>query len=768
VSTDGPAQPPPDRPDAISLQRWASARPLAVLGAWLVLVVVAVLVARERLVVQGGVEALLPVAHRQPADEPLVLLQVDEDAAGDATVPLSAAADRIATALPRERVPIAPPAPEAAAWFDAHAFFLVADDALTAIRERLSDEAVADAIEDLRARMSSPLFGVAGDQPRRDPLTLHPHLDDRTGRFSSTVGPGGSIVTAAGDLLASDRRALLLQLRTDRPRALVIEDVRKAVGDGGITASWAGPARLDDDARSVIADRGLVLVGTVLAAIAAILAAALRSVRATFVVVACLAGSVAMIGAAAGEVDLWGLALVIAALGFVVEAALPLQRISARGWPGALVLATAMLPLLLSPYPAWQAHAWRWTIVVALAIVPLRAVVPAFHARFGGGVSWADRGATWSPQPTMAALLGLLALAGGVIGAGSLAYRGVDRPSLGDIGGAPDRRLTESFFDPSLVVRATSTGDDPAAALERAALDARALASLVPQQAQRIDSPGLWVARAADLEARRAALVALGLPERLEHLRATLEARGFRSDAFGEFLRGAAVTDGAPTGEAMLAGPLGPWLRRYLRDGPPVQVHAQVVLEGDPEAAVPAVKDHEGNPIRLVGPAIAARHDRVDFRDWLGIYALCQMWLGAFIVWLGARSLSIAVSAAFATLATQCAVLALLSALRIPVGPAMLPALLLVGAAATTAAGRACRAVDLGRPLFASGIIVTNLCQVAAGTVLLLSGIALWRTMGLVVVLGAFTASCVGLFVAPGVCRMIRRLAGGSTKESAS
>lgn len=758
MSTEGPAQRPPDRPDAISLGRWASGRPLVVLGVWLVLVTVSVLLAQQRLVVRGGVESLLPFVHRQLADEPLLLLEVDDAAAGDATISLTAAADRIATALARERVPIAPPAPEAAAWFDAHAFFLVADDALTAIRERLSDEAVADAIEDLRARMSSPLFGVAGEEPRRDPLALHRHLGDSTGRFSSTVGPGGSIVTAAGDLLAADRLALLVQLRTERPRQVVLDEVKRAIGDVGITPRWAGPVRIEDDARGIVGDRGLQLLGMVLAGIAAVLAAALRSVRATFIIVACLAGSTAMVAAGVGEVDVWGLGLAILAIGFASEGALSLQRISARGWPGALVLATALLPLLLSPYPGWRHYAWLWAIAIAAAIIPLRTVLPAFHTRIGGGVSWADRGAAWRPLPMAAAALGLLALGGGVIGFSNLEYRGADRPSLGD--GSGERRLTEAFFDPSLVARVTSTGPDAAAALERAALDARALSTLVPRQAQRIDSPGLWVARAADLEARKAALVALGLPERLEHLRATLEARGFRSDAFGEFLRGAAVNDGAPTGDAMLAGPLGPWLRRYLRDGPKPEVRAFVVLEADPAAEPPEAKDAEGVSLRLFGPAIAARTDRVDFANWLGIYGLCQMWIGAFVVWLGTRSLSIAVSAAFATLATQCAVIALMSVLRIPIGPTMLPALLLVGASATIAAGRACRAIDLGRPLFASGIIVTSLCQVTAGAVLLVSGIALWRTMGLVVVLGAFTASCVGLFVAPGFCRILRRVIG--------
>ena len=46
---------------------------------------------------------------------------------------------------------------------------------------------------------------------------------------------------------------------------------------------------------------------------------------------------------------------------------------------------------------------------------------------------------------------------------------------------------------------------------------------------------------------------------------------------------------------------------------------------------------------------------------------------------------------------------------------------------------------------------------------LLGSGVAMWRTMGLVVILGATTASGVGLFIAPGICRVLRRVAGVDT-----
>jgi hypothetical protein len=757
-----PAPDGSDRPDAISLSRWATRWSTAVIAGWLVLAAVCAALLSGRVVTRGGSEALLPLDDRQLVDEPLVLLQLRDDAATeDPSLLLTESASAIAERLGEERVPIAAPAGEAAAWFDAHALFLVDDAALGQIGGRLGDEAISDAIENLRARMSSPLFGVSGEEPRRDPLGLLGHLEDDGGRFSSTRGPGTSTVTAAGDLLAADGTACLLQLRTTRPSDAVLADVQAAIGDRPVFAAWVGPRHVEQSARALVDDAGLRLVAIALAAIAAVLAAALRRVRATLAILVCLVTSMLFAAIALPEIDAWGLAIVILWLGFACEGALHLQRISARGWPAATVLASAMAPLWLSPYPAWQHWSWAWAVWVALAIVPLRVVLPAIHARIGGDVSWEGRGFSWRALPVLASLLALSCLVAGVVAVSSLRYRGAERVALGEYGAsAAQRRLHDEFFDPAAIVRAQSEGPDPAAALERAALDARALADSIPAEIVRVDSPGLWVARTPELERRRTALLALELPARLEHMRATLEAKGFRPDAFGEFLRGAAMQDGAPTAAAMLSGSLGPWLRRYLVPGKPAAVRAFVQLSADADVGVPRIRDADGQAIALHGPAVASRRDRASFADWLGIYALCQMWIGALVVWLGTRSLTIAISAAFSTLATQCAVLAAMALLRLPVGPAMLPALLLVGASATISAGRSCRAIDLDRPLFATGIIVTSLCQVAAGVALLGSGVAMWRTMGLVVVLGATTASGIGLFVAPGICRVLRRVAG--------
>ncbi|MBP7285581.1 MAG: hypothetical protein KBB21_03150 [Nannocystaceae bacterium] len=751
---------------AISLSRWAGRHATWVLLAWLVALAVAGWSLAHRATIDGGALSLLPEAERPLADERLLMLTLREggntevepvldDDDDDALV---AAAAAVADRMVDERVPLVPPAGEAAAWFDAHAMWLVSDAALVTIGARLSDAAMSDAIEGLRARMSSPLFGVAGDEPRRDPLGLFALLGAEGAAFASHEGTGRASPTASGDLLAADGGALLLLLRSSRAPAALIADVRAALGDAPVDATWVGPTHVEEAAADLTERHRVRMLALALAGIAAVLAGILRRIRATLAILACLAALAAGALAWLPTADLWSAAMVVLLLGFVCEGALHLQRISARGWPAAVVLAGALLPLLLSPYPAWRAWAWYWAIAVAIAMVLLRVVLPAIHERVGGAVSWATRGFQWRAMPALALTLALAALAAGAWSVSSLRYRGADRLALGEAAtSVAQRRLLDEFFDPATLVMVQSEGASLDEALERAASDERALAERVPTEVIRVDGPGAWIARTPDLDRRRTALAELKLPLRLDRLRATLEAQGFRPDAFGEFLRSAAGDGGLPTAAAMLQSALGPWLRRYAseRDGR-WRVRTFVQLGPDADAPLPRVRGADEVPLVLQGPAVAARRDREGFADWLGIWVLCQLWFGALTVWLGTRSLATAMAAAVATLATQCAVLWALAVLHVPVGPAMVPALLLVGAAATISSGRACRAIDLQRPLFATGVVVTSLCQIASGAALVASGVPVWQGLGIVVVLGAATASGFGLFLAPGVVRLLR------------
>jgi len=766
---DGP--PPPAATDedgpghALSLRRWARRRASVVIGLWFVLSAAAIAFAwiwGPGVPIEGRIEALLPEGDRSATDEPLVLLTLRADAPADraSSDTLLATAAAIGDRLGDERVPLAPPAGEAAAWFDAHALFLVPDDALDDLKVRLGDEALSAAVEGLRARMSSPLFGVGADEPRRDPLGLRETTRAVSGPFGQVDSLGKARATASGDLVDRHGTAVLLLLDSERPVQAVLDDVIAAIGDAPVDATLVGPVHVERVAREVVRARSLQVAAIALAALAMVLAAALRRVRATASILACLASAIAVVLAFVPTIDAWSLPMLVLLAGFACEGALHLQRISTRGWPAAAVLATALLPLVLAPYPAWRVWGWTWAFGIAVAVLLLRLVLPAIHARIGGEVSWANRGFLWHAMPVTSVLLSGAILGAGGWASANIRHRGADRIALAPIDAA-QRRLVEEFFDPALVVRATSTGTDPAAALETTAADARVLAELVPTHASRVDSPGSLVLRTEEIDRRRAALTELALPTRMLTLREMLESRGFRADAFGEFLRTARIED-APRAAAMLDGPLGPWLRRYrIETTEGAAFRSFVHLGPDPEAELPRPVAADGRALPLRGPAAAARRDRDEFRDWLGIYALCQMWLGAFIVWVGTRSLTIAMSAAFSTLVTQCAVLVAMAALRLPLGPTVLPGILLVGAAATIAAGRACRAIDLQRPLFATGLIVTSLCQVAAALALVASDVPPWRQLGIVVVIGSAVASGVGLFVAPGLCRALRRFARG-------
>jgi hypothetical protein len=715
--------------------------------------------------ISGEIEALLPAGDRSLPEEPLLLLTLREDAPPEiaSSDTLLATAAFVGDRLGNERVPLAPPAGEAAAWFDAHALFLVPDDALADLRDRLADDAMSAAVEDLRARLSSPLFGVGEDEPRRDPLALRHAAVSASGRFGHAEALGKARATASGDLVDRAGTAVLVQLRSERPAADLLADAVLAIGDAPVDAALVGPAGIEAAAREVVAARHLQAFAIAAAGLALVLAASLRRVRATAAILACLATALAAALMWEPVLDAWSVPMLVLLAGFSCEGALHLQRISARGWPAAAVLATALAPLALGPYPAWQHWSWSWALGIAVAVLLLRLVLPALHARIGGATSWEGRGFRWTPMPVIAVFLSGAILGAGAWASANMRYRGGDRVALAPASQAQTRLLDE-FFDPALVVRTVSTGSDPADALEHAATDARTLATLVPATATRVDSPGSLVMRTDDIERRRVALAELELPKRMAKLREILESRGFRADAFGEFLRTARVDEAGPTAASMLDGPLGPWLRRYQRVGDGTTAFLGFVhLGSDAEAELPRALESANGKLRLAGPAAAARRDRAEFQNWFGIWALSQMWIGAFLVWVGTRSFTIAMSAAFATLVTQCATLVAMAALRLPIGPHVLPGILLVGAAATIAAGRACRAIDLRRPLFATGLIVTSLCQSAAAIALIATDVPAWRQLGLVVAIGAATASGVGLFVAPGLCRALRRF--GSARE---
>lgn len=747
--------------------RFARAWPKTVLALWLVACAWLGMSLRDDGVqTAGDLDGLIPVEHRAGADEPLLMLELDPDALDPesaSTSTLSSAASMVAEALGEERVPIAAPRRDVEAWLDEHALYLLPPEAHEALRVRLTNAAMTVAIEGLRAQLSSPLFGVSGQEARRDPLRLaeltrgpHAPLDASSASgASSTAEP-----TPTGDLLARDGDALLVQLRTERAPQAVLSDVRDAVAELPVRAAIVGPTQRRTAARALVRSQLAPLALATTSGLAIVLALALRKVRPALAIITCLASAVVGVALATEALDMLSFPMLVLLFGFGCDGALHLQRISERGWPAAAVLGTALLPLWLSPYPQWRTWSWMWLLGVAASMLILRLVLPALLSLLRGSTSWARGGFELRPMRLLAASVTVAVLAGGAWASEVLEYRGADRLALGDAARPPMQlRLHEEFFDPSLVAEARSEGRDAAGALEQAAIDTQLLSTLVPGEAVRLDSPGTMVLLPEELERRRVALRALELPERMRELRGALEARGFRPDAFGEFLRGASDLEDVPSASAAVQGPLGAWVGRFVEDIPDGAVlRSRVHLVPDPEASVPIVEDAgRGRRVELFGPVVAARLDRDTFRDWLGIYAICQIWLGALVVWLGTRNLGTALSAAFAALVTETAVLWMMVGLGQPIGPHMVPALLLGGAAAMVAAGRSCRAVDLRRPLYAMGLLVTSACQIVAGLALVATDVPLWVQIGLITAMGSAIASGVGLFVAPGLARLLRR-----------
>jgi len=764
-SEDAPAEDAERTPSA----RGGRDLPWVVLGVWLVLcALLAAVVAGGRLDAKGDLDGLLPAEHRVTGGDPWLLLTLEEDGRKDQ---LLSAAAIVSEQLGPERVPLAPPSSEVAAWLAGHALYLLPISSHAALRELLSDEAIGAAVQSLRARLSSPLFGVSGEGARRDPLGLRALVDARAGELGHVRVDGEQLdmpeATPSGDLLATSGRRLLIQHKTEREIDALRADIEERLADFPVRISLLGRDADTASARRTVVEQGPRLVVVTLAGLTLVLALALRRARPVLAVLPCLATGAAALAVMVASFDMLSLPFTALLLGFGCEGALRLQRISRRGWPAAAVLASALAPLWLSPYPQWKTWSWTWLVGLVITIAIIRLVLPALLTLLRSSVAWPGQGFVLTPMPMLSVLLSLGLLGGGSWSSTVLRYEAPHEIPQGDSQRVADHdALEESFFSPGLLAEARSFGENPAQALERAAVDARLLADLVPTYATRVDSPGSFIVTKEQLDLRRSSLAQMGLRGRMTELHEALEARSLRADAFGEFLRSASDLDAIPSAEAAIEGPLGEWIGRYVDEsGERTSIRSYVELPSDPDTPVPSVERAAGDLVTLEGPVVAARHDRASFGDWLGIYTLCALWLGALVVWLGTRSLAIAVSAAFTALAAQSGLLLAMAVLDMPMGPHLLPAFLLVGAGAVVASARACRAIDLRRPVVAASLLATSTCQMAAGLALMSAGEPLWQKMGLVITLGCALASGTGFFIAPGFCATLRRFSRRRAKE---
>jgi hypothetical protein len=750
----------------------------------------------------GEREGLVPSLHRSAEGRSLALVRVDfealaeregEDAAeiGSETDPrtiLAEAGIAIEEALGEERVPIAPPKTEITRWLDAHALYLLPIEAHDELAARLSDEAMLAQVQGLAARLSSPLYSVSGEQPRRDPLAIHELSKREAGRLGHVAeipGSNAPQVSASGDLISAGGDRALIALVSERPASELLTDVEVALAELPVELALVD-ARL---AEARVAEQlGSDWAKTIVACFAGLillLAITMRRVIPVLVLAVCLASAWVITAwialhfgfgglgpGALDGLDLLSVALTIMLVGFACDAALRLQRIGLRGFVATLILAGALAPLALSPYPLWQRWALLWPLAYLITAVVMRVVLPALVELLRGDFEWRRPGFRLSPMPGVAVFVCLGLSAAGAFVTPQLSYRAPARLPLADHEQrALERELIEHFFDPTMIVEARSrpgpVDERPpeletpeAAALDAAAETVAALAGLVPIEARRVDSPGSFVLPHTELEARRQALAKLKLGERMEMLEVLLADRGLRPEAFAEFVRGAADIDDLPSAQAAIDGPLGPWIRGYFvnegaGEGEDVELRTRVELRGREGLPVSAISEEQLAALpALRGPAIAAMIDQREFERRLGLVVVAGLWLTAFFVWLGTGSLGIALSAALVALSAQLGVMIALWLLEQPTGPHLLPVILLVGAAAGVAGGRACRAVSLGQPIVARGLLLAAACEVIAGGVLLSSGQPLWRELGLALAIGSALASGLGLFATPGLASM--------------
>jgi hypothetical protein len=770
---------------------------LALLAAWALLTVVALVsLLAGRAPWSGELEGLVPDAHRSPSGRTLVLLRVDVDAlaeletepgddrrsadASDELDPrtvLAEAGFAIEEAFPDERVPLAPPKTEITRWLDAHALYLLPIHTHAALAERLSDAAMLAQVQSLAARLSSPLYSVSGDQPRRDPLGIHELTASEAGRLghvtevpdadAPTVGANGDLISAAGD------RALIALLTTRAPAQLLAE-LEVALEHLPVEIELIDARLQTASVASRVGESAWALLGGCVAGLVLLLSITLRKVTPVLVMTACLASGwvvVVWLGVTLGlaDLDLLSLALSIVLVAFACDAALRLPEIGARGWASTLMLALALAPLWLLPYPLWQRWALLWPLGLLLLALALRVLFPILLELLRSELRWPAWGGRGTPRPVVALLacVGLCAAASWL--APQLDYRAPARiPLIDDEQRTLERELTEHFFDMSMIVE-LSTPTDPeregrlgspeAAALDAAAESIDQLAELVPAEARRIDSPASFVLPQSELEARKQALTKLKLGERMEMLQLMLVDRGLRSEAFSEFVHATTDIDDLPSAAAALDGPLGPWIRGYTRvdtDGV-TELRSHVELRGRdglPVASLSDVQLAELPPLR--GPAIAAMIDRQEFRSRLLLVLVAGWWLAALLVWLGTGELASAIACALVAASCEAGLVVALALLEQPGGPHLVPVFVLVGATAALTGARACRVPSVEQPLLA-GLLVSSGCQIVVGIVLLSSSQPVWRELGLALAIGSALAGGLGLTITPGLAALLRR-----------
>lgn len=649
----------------------------------------------------AGVRSLVP-AEQHTSPGVLVVLHrrtVDDDA-------WARIADTLGPQLPGHR-PFAPPPAEARVWQGAHLLYWIDDQ--PALARQFEPAALRAAVAGVRARLASPLFGVGGEDVRRDPLGL--------ADLSGMHAPPEITATASGDSMSADGNVLLIHLQTAMAPEAVATTVSAQLS---AQLSSASPEVADIEVRTFLlgeqspeSTQPVRWIVANLALLAVFLALGLRRLRASLAVVAVLAAGAPLVLFLPGP-------LTLALLG--AAAALASRPQPRLAW---LHLALALLPLVLLPYPAWREQALAWplaTLVLAFGVgLVLPRLLGLLRARPAGSPT------PTRPLPPVAALVACAAaLAAGMWSIGQV-------PTASVVADTPPALL--GVLDTTRLAEVHSRGDTATDALAAAARDAREVAAAVP--GARLTGPGRFVLDEPTIAARGDALAMLDLPGRIDFLRATLAEQGLRPDAFGEFFR-ALDPARTPDPAAALAGPLGPWL------------HAQ--LAADESGVLAVTRVHlpaslpDTLPPQLRGPAVFDHRVRQEFTGHLVLALVAAAWLSAFLTWLTTRRLAPALTAALVAAAAQVGALAFVAAIHGEISPTLLPALLLVG----TTTALACDPDHPRSPL-------ASACVALPGLVLLTA--PAWHATGLVLALGGAVGGTLAALAAPGLRDLLQRRA---------
>lgn len=665
--------------------------------------------------VADGGPGLVPTDHRPPIGAHVRLTLQDAEA-GAAWAQI---VDQLGPRLPQHR-PLAAPPTEASAWRGAHLLYLHGAPTTAALAQRLEPTALRDTVAGLRARLASPLFAVGEHDPRRDPLGL-------TGDGAPA---DASFVTASGDLLSADGRTLVVYLRTRLPpmrlHAWISAQLAARFGVGSGIDVRVLPITANTRGGTSSTKSSVDLLAAVLAALTLVLALGLRRVRTAGVLVLAVGLAAPLVVVLAGGLGSLDAPLVVVLLAVAVGLAGP---IVGAGLASMSRGASALLPLLLLPYPVWQRWALAWLLAVTVLGWVVRGVVPVVSRWVAARAVGPGDGTTGRPWPRTAALVACVALLAG----GSWSFGHVS----GDI--LADEQVdagVEEFFVPARLVELRSHGADAEAALAVAADDAAGLRGL-----GWADAPGELVVGEARCAARYAELKPIDLPGRILHLRDLLAAQGLRADAFGEALRGL-DPEQRPTPEEALAGPLATWFAAHLEQ------------DEDGVAAISRVElpdEAGGAPAGLRGPAVFELQEQRARAGRLGLALAVGAWLAAFLTWLTTRRLSTAITAGLIGAATQAGALLVAVLVGFATLVLVLPPLLIVGALAADLAARVCGGVKDGRP----GLALA--CVLAPALVLVASPEPAWRGFGLVLGVGAGLGFVLANRAAPGLCALLRR-----------